>query len=416
MEARREHGVESSARSTDTRGALLVAALEARRTAPFGLLVLLFLVTYTAARTSGGASAEPLLGELAALEGDTTIALGLARASALTLGLALAALALVVHAAGLATRWRNGDADWLGARPIGATRALAAAFVGLALGAAALVGAVSCATALADRAPARELVWRAGPERHLVLGLGEQYIEEVRDVALPSGALVRVRVQNTSLDVPYGDAALLVERRHTATLQRPEAKPAVTRLDTRARVARRGYVEGAVPAAPPLPGGTEALNAEQSSRAARGTLVVALTALGPGSLVVAGPTPLELWGPPEAAGWVDLALGGRALALLVAAALMAAGLGAWVAAPLAALATLAVCIGLGVLAPEAWPALGPELARWCPGQGLGAALDIAAQGRRPAFAPVGHLVGALGAALLGLALARGALGSWRHAP
>jgi hypothetical protein len=415
MQGGRERGAEVSARSTDTRGALLVAALEARRTAPLALLALLFLVTYAAARTSSGASVAPLLAELTVLEADTPIALGLARASAATLGLALAALVLVVHAAGLVTRWRNGDADWLGARPIGATRALATSFVGLALGASALVLAVFAAIALAERAPARELVWRAGPERHIVLRPGEQYIEEVRSVSLPSGAVVRVRVQNTALDIPYGDVGLLVER-HEAAADPSNARPRVTQTESRTRVARRSYAEGTVPAAAALESDAAPLDATPATDAAPSTLVVVVTALGPGSLVVAGPTPIELWGPPESAAWVDLALGGRALALLVAAALLAAGLGAWLAAPLAALTTLALCIGVGVLAPEAWPALDPALARCCPGHGLGAALDVAAEGRRPAFAPVGHLVGVLGTALLALALARGALGSWRHAP
>jgi hypothetical protein len=414
MQGGRERGAEVSVRSTDTRGALLVAALEARRTAPLALLALLFLVTYAAACTSSGASVAPLLAELTVLEADTPIALGLARASAATLGLALAALVLVVHAAGLVTRWRNGDADWLGARPIGATRALAASFFGLALGASALVLAVFAAIALAERAPARELVWRAGPERHIVLRPGEQYIEEVRSVSLPSGAVVRVRVQNTALDIPYGDVGLLVERRQAAA-DPSIAEARVTHTESRARVARRTHAEGTVPAAA-RESDAATLDGTPATDAAPSTLVVVVTALGPGSLVVAGPTPIELWGPPESAAWVDLALGGRALALLVAAALLAAGLGAWLAAPLAALSTLALCIGVGVLATEAWPALDPALARWCPGHGLGAALDVAAEGRRPAFAPVGHLVGVLGTALLALALARGALGSWRHAP
>ncbi|MEZ6016366.1 MAG: hypothetical protein R3F49_14710 [Planctomycetota bacterium] len=405
----------------DPRGACLLALLEARRAAPLGLLALLFAATLTAARFGGAAQLEPALAGLVALDRGPGVAAAAARASAATLGLALGALMLVPHAAGLATRWRHGDGDWLGARPVGPLGALAASLLGIALAACAVVTVVLGATGLCaatqgatsgdaaegSQASARALVWRAGPSGHVLLHAGESFVHRLPDVALPVGAALRVRLQNTVEGAPYGDAELRVVDDNHAPLSAP----------TRARIVRRTYAEVPLSAtgAPHARGSLKTSGSPPPERdatpTARGGLDVVVTALGPGAIAVLGPRPIELWGPPRAPWRADLALAGRALALLIAAAGLAAGFGAWVAAPLATLGVAALALAFAALTPEA----AALAATWLPGSGLGAALDVAAEGRLPAGAPPGQGVGAALSVAAGLALARAALRSWRHA-
>lgn len=373
--------------ASGARGAWLLARLEARRAAPPALLALVFGVTWLAAALGDAVPAAPILAGIAELDRGANVARGAARASAATLGLTLAGAALVWHAAALASRWRAGDGDWLGARPIGAGLALAASYLGLALGGLALVVATFGATALAGGPPARGLAWRAGPERHVLLQPGETHAVTLRDIDLPPGAALRVRLQNTPGSAPFGDVLVVARVDGDA------------RAEARVRVARRTFGEVLLPA-----------RARPDGDDPRGDLVVEVTALGLGAIAVVGPRPVELWTAAGGALRVDAALAARALALLLAAAAVAVGFGAWVATPLAALGVLATWTCF------AWLAEGAAfLGAFLPGNGLVQALDVAAEGRLPTGAPLGHALGVALAAASGLALARGALGSWRHA-
>lgn len=368
------------------RDVFLLARLEARRAAPLGLVALLGLGTWLAARGDTG-DVEPVFAGLAGLDLGRAAARGAARASAQALGLAVAVLALVVHASGLAWRWRRGDGDWLGARPITVTRALVASTSGLALGGAALVAAVFAAAACSGATAGRALAWTGGPEEHNAVAMGKTLRVSFPAVLRPAGGTLRVRVQNTVLDVPYGDARLDVLGSDEALI-----------ASSTARVARRGFIEAALPEA----GDT-------------GPLVVQLTSLGPGTLAVVGPQPVEVFGRTLAPWRADLALGLHALAAALAAAALGVGFGAWVAAPLAALCVLALGVTVLALGPASSQAWASVVASWCPGAGLGDAFARASEGLAPGFPPAKHLLGLGGVTGVSLSLARLGLTSWRHA-
>ncbi len=396
------------------RALVALAWLETRRAAPLVWLAFLFAATALAARYSGGLSGDDA--ELSALTlplHDPTAAAslhGVARAAAATLGFGLAWVALLAHAAGLARRWRRGDGDWLGARPIGRTAAFGAACAGLAFAALLANASVLAATALAERSPARALVWRAGPEHHIALRPGERFVESLRNVDVPRGAALAVRAQNTALDVPFGDLELAVEVRPAGS---PEPDSGLPR-GALSRVARRTHVEAA-----------GLREREPEGAPERVDLLIVLTAHGPGTLALRGPHALSLYGPPEPPWRIELALFGRAAALAVALAVGAAALGAWVSAPLAAAlsgalallcaAVLPELLGAGSAAASTARPMTELCLRALPGGGFGAALDAVAAGARPEGVPPAQV--AVAALLLALAplAARPALRSWRHA-
>jgi hypothetical protein len=399
------------------RDVALLASLEARRTAPVAHVLLVVLLAAAAARFENGGQLEPLLADLAEVERGPSAVAGAARAGAATLAYGLVAAIVVMHAAGLAGRWRQGDGDWLGARPITPLRALAASFLGLAGGAVVLTAAAALAIAAAaprSAAGARPLLWRAGPEGNFLVQPGERY-REVLPVAPGGGALLRLRLTNTAEGIaPVADVVVRAlagtadgSTNGAAGGAAGGAEGAAGRVsEARARVGRRTYVELALPEADPGQVGRDGLAPQ--------TLSVELACLGPAAVAVLGPQPIEAYGPPAPFGRVDLALAARALAAVLAAAAVAAAFGAWVAAPVAALGALALAVVVGGLGPAAAPEVIERLGPWVPGLGLGGALEVASRGQLPAGAPVGQALGVAIVASAALALARVGTTSWRH--
>jgi len=398
----------------------LLASLEARRTAPWPLVVILCMVTAAAALLGDVRATEPVLAGLAELDRGAAVAASATRASALAVGFALAGLALLVHGAGLAQRWRQGDGDWLGARPIGQTRAFGACLGGAAVGALTLVAAVVGTTATLAAVGAlpasevRPLMAHGGPQRHVLLQPGTSLRHELPEVEWTSASLVRVRVQNTADSLPFGDVLFTVAAGAGAGVELGSGDVEVLARKAE-RVARRALLELPLARADPHPDARAADRTSDTDARTRRGLTIEIAATGLGAIAVVAPFAIEVFGAPAAAWRVELALAARFLALVVAGIVLAAAFGAWVAPALAVFGVAAYGVLVLVLVPEFWPARGATFATIVPGSGLEAAFSAAAAGDLPQW-PSGHQW--LGLAFLGccaLGLGRAALGSWRHA-
>ncbi|MEE8467099.1 MAG: hypothetical protein V3T22_01510 [Planctomycetota bacterium] len=295
-----------------------------------------------------------------------------------------------LHAASLPHRWRAGEADWLGSRPVGRAPALASVLAGMLAASALLLVATVTIVELGIGVPATScetlrLEWSRNRRETIALAPGEFLEFTLQDV--PAGALLSLRLMPTYGADPTTDARLTLTRAETHDTA--ETHDAAQTHDTaQLRIATRATLEARVPE------GT-------------GVLEVRLTNAGGGSLAWLAENGLELWRPAGSAHHASLALASRAFLALVPLLALALGTAFFVGPWTASLGSL--CIYLTSVALPHAPA-------WYPGADLLRALDVVSLGRLPgAISPVSWLLAAL---LVALGLGLGTLGlrSWRHTP
>jgi len=282
-----------------------------------------------------------------------------------------------LHAANLPHRWRAGEADWLGSRPVGRAAALASVLAGMLAAAAFLVCATATIVELGTDVDARDggtlaLEWSRDQPQTIALAPGEEFGFTLHDV--PAGALLSLRLMPTYGGDPTTDARL--------TLTRSESHVTAQR-----RIATRTNLEARVPA------GT-------------GVLEVRLINAGGGTLAWLAKNGLELWLPAGSVRTASLALALRAFLALVPLLALALGMAVFVGPWTASIGSL--CIYLAAVSFLHAPA-------WYPGADLSRALDVVALGRLPGG--ISFLSCVVAAALVALGLGLGTLGlrSWKHA-
>lgn len=293
-----------------------------------------------------------------------------------------------LHAASLPHRWRAGEADWLGSRPVGPGPALASVLAGMLAACALLLAATativelgigSSGGSLARGGETLALEWSRDRPQTTALAPGEDEYSTLEDV--PADALLSLRLMPTYGADPTTDARLTLTRAET-----PDT--AQTHNIAELRIATRATLEARVPQ------GT-------------GVLEVRLTNVGSGNLAWLAEHGLELWRPAGSARNSSLALALRAFLALAPLLALALGAAVFVGPWTASLGSL--CIYLAVLSFLHAPA-------WYPGADLVRALDVVASGRLPAaISPVSWLLAPILVAL-GLGLGALGLGSWRHTP
>jgi len=287
-----------------------------------------------------------------------------------------------LHAASVPHRWRAGEGDWLGSRPVGRGPALVSALVGMLAACALVLGAtaaiVELGTAFNSGAHGRSgeslaLAWTRDLPRTIPLAPGGERHFTLEGV--PAGALLSLRLMPTYGADPTTDARLTLTRADTTNA-------AQLRIATRATLEARA------------PQGT-------------GALEVRLTNAGSGYLALLAHDGLELWRPAGSARQASLTLALRAFLALVPLLALALGTALFVGPWTASLGSL--CTYLAAVAFLHAPA-------WYPGADLLRALDVVARGRLPAtISPLSGVV-AMCLVVLGLGLGTRGLRSWRHSP
>lgn len=353
--------------------------LSARRAAPPIALLAVAAITLLAMAGQPGRAeiveVSPKFEEVIVSAGE------LASSTAWIAGLVVASAFTALFAARIPDRWFRQEGDWLG--PSGASRSsiVRTSLAGALAGAAALslvIGLIAgsvgrpTATGTASQDQLLELAMIAGPSRSLVLMPGERFEQSLPAGHLPPQARVRVRVAPTlGAEGPTTEALL--------------ASPGQA---SEQKVARRTWLEVAAPTS-------------------EGPVTV--TNVGSGALAVLGPGPVEVWRPSRAMGGGHARLTGHAALHLAFLAALAFGLGAWMGPGIAASLALALWLGARMaLAPTV-------LAEALPGgAALAAAIDAVAEGRSPQVVRPAMVLVTAGAVLVGFALARGSLGTWRR--
>lgn len=281
-----------------------------------------------------------------------------------------------LHAANLPHRWRAGEADWLGSRPVGRVSALTSVLAGMLAAAALLLCATAVIVELGTGADAREgetlaLDWSRDQPQTTALAPGEHRSFTLEDV--PAGAVLSLRLMPTYGADPTTDARLTLTRSKTSNM-------------TELRITTRTSLEARVPQ------GT-------------GALEVRLTNAGSGYLAWLATNGLELWRPAANLRTSSLALALRAFLALVPLLALALGMAFFVGPWTASLGSL--CIYLAAVSFLHAPT-------WYPGADLSRALDVVALGRLPGGIP--FLSWVVASVLLALGLGLGTLGlrSWKH--
>jgi hypothetical protein len=298
---------------------------------------------------------------------------GLARQGLWTAALLVFIPAWVSHAGGLLPRWRAGEGDWLGSRPVERGPALLAAWGGVCLAGlvwmALAAGTVELAAGGSWR-DTRRLAWTQPLAEYLHLDPGQGRRFELHPPPTGAGATLRIHVRPTVGGAPTTDLRLALARGGEGH-------------EVERHLATRGWIEAPVPAGD-------------------GPLWVQVDDLGAGALSIQGR--VELWRPTTAAALGSLGLWWRAVLLASALGALALGAAAWVG-PLTA-------TGLALCAPLAgWTFGAPDLV---PGMDLPSALGLVGEGRVPAATGGAPVLVALVLVLVGLGLARPGLASWRH--
>ena len=307
---------------------------------------------------------------------------GLARCAVWSGVLLLLIPLATLHAASLPHRWRAGEADWLGSRPVGRGPALASVLAGMLAASALLLAATativelgteSSTGALAQSGETLALEWSRDRPQTTALAPGGNEVLKLEGV--PAGALLSLRLMPTYGADPTTDARLTLTRGSTHNT-------AEIRIATRATLEAR------------VPEGT-------------GVLEVRLTNVGSGYLAWLAENGLELWRPAASARHSSLALALRAFLALIPLLALALGIAVFVGPWTASLSSL--CIYLAAVSFLHAPA-------WYPGADLPRALDVVALGRLPGT--ISPLCWVLAPILVALGLGLGTLGlrSWRHSP
>ena len=305
---------------------------------------------------------------------------------AATLMLSVPVFAL--RAAGTVGRWRRGEGDWLGSRPTARSAALAWTWLGGV--SAAWVTLAACAAAIELRTGGDAVLPRYAGAVELAttrrIEPGEVFELRLPDPGQAVGegggvrvALARTLGGRTREDTARGAGGRIVEV--GLRLSRGSGQPS----SIGARVQGRSRVPLT------LPEGT-------------GPATLRIENLGPGALAIPARRSIEFWSDGEGEGAASTALLLRA-ALLVAAAMgLGIGLGAWVRPSMAVGGLFALWLPF---------AFGQRLPGWLPGLRLPRDLAFVAEARLPEALPPLQPLGAAALVLVGYALARPALRSWR---
>lgn len=311
---------------------------------------------------------------------ETGAAAGVARAGVWTLGALLLAPALLAVAAHASGRWRGGEAEWLAPRALGPGAVLVSTWLGGLLGALALALAPLVAGELAagGAAPA----WRAAGElalrspEPLEDGAGLRW--RLADPRAPAGSRVRFELQLSGGQGPAADVR--------ARARRLRGGEEVGERSVERRLARAGTLDLSLPPGP-------------------GELELSLARIGDGATLALQRPAVRLLVPAGGPGMAGAVLLAHLLLALGAGTALALALGRWMG-PGTAAGVLLGGWAAATLAPSGAPAA-------LPGLSLPAALRELRAGFVPAAPSLAAWLGALGAAALGLGLARLGLRNWR---
>jgi hypothetical protein len=277
---------------------------------------------------------------------------------------------------GVLGRWRRGEADWIGSRPVGRLAALACAWLGATGGLVATCALVALGTELVAgdgaRAATTRLVARVDLADTVRLEPGQTWRTKLDVRGLDAG-YVRVRLVPTAGGAPTTDARLTVRAGGTSFVAEEH-------------VTARRWIEARLP---------------QHA----GEVLVTLENRGAGELALLAGGGLEVWRPGGSALFGAVALAARTALALAALGALALGLGAWVSRP-----TAAGFAGAAWVGAVAWL----DAPAWFPGADLPRALAIVGEGRLPGGPGPDALLGAALVCAAGLALGRLGLRSWRH--
>jgi hypothetical protein len=361
-----------------------LAALALRRAlAPAFAAVCVALVALLAARDWTPATA--LLGAPSDAA-KVAIAHGLVR-QGIWGGAGIALLPLLVLRSGRIVRaWRRGEVDWLASRAATRTSVLAWTWLG--------TFAASVIVVLAIAVVAEARVGSGTPSLRYAGELGDGgsgWVEGRRalewtcaDPGARAAAGSRLRVELVLATGSTPGAEIVFEARRVS--HGAARADAGSRTRTVQRIGTRGAIEIELPPA----AGDLALSLACGHDNERAYLVTTRGAL---------------WTPVASDRAASVGLFARACAALAAWTALAIGLGAWMHAASAAFFLFALML-------PAWMAVNPPAA--IPGADLLAALAFAGEGRVPPALDVRVLATSAAAVVLGLALARWSLASWRR--
>ena len=289
--------------------------------------------------------------------------------TALLLGLVPVA---AIQASGILPRWRAGEGDWLGSRPVGRTTALAGSWAGSTSAGLLWLALGASLVELRTNAPSEgmRLAWSQDRAEVGRLEPGQGARVELSAPPTRPGDRIRVRVRPTVGAAPTTNVRLAAARSGGGQ-------------EGTARVATRTWIEV------PAPVGD-------------GPLLLQVDVVGEGAVAWLARDSVELWTPAD--GTSSLALWWRGSLLVALLGALAVGASAWMRpGPAAGAALSIVPLGAVLGAPNAWP-----------GVGLYSALGVVGEGRIPSAGGPGLIFSALFITLVGIALARPGLASWRH--
>ena len=302
---------------------------------------------------------------------------------------------VLVRAASLAQRWRAGEGDWIGSRPIGKGAALWTSFLGVS--AAALTLLLLCLAWVEWRSPAGQPTFeRLGGDaletvRRVPAGAALEFVPELG--ARPEeGDQIRVRALASMLEPAQASTPRDASDSSGARAPGSQARVVLTRAGHESagrarRLLGRDWLSATVPAG-------------------EGALRVRVETLAGAPLLWLSPGSVELWRPIASEAAASLRLCAHTAWALLAGLALALGLGFWLSPITAAAAVLALGLAASWL---------PGGTRRVPGSDLAALLETIGQGRVPREPSAALGLVALAAVALGLCLARLGLRSWRHA-
>ena len=345
------------------------------------LFALVLTLLLASADAPGSAAGNAALGSLGL--DPQQIERALSRQNTWTALLVIWLPGLLFLAASTAPGWRRGEVAWLAGAAIGRGRILASTWLGGALAGALIL--LTCAVVAEVHAgegpPARRLAHETPTPRVVLLAGDPARIWQ----ATPPAAARTLRVPL----VAVVGGALPHVRLSVRRTDEPPGATGATRHIERA-------VAGRVTCEVPLPPGT-------------GPLEVRLERLGEADEDGAGVAVLGaavFTTPAASERLASVALLARAWLALCAWGALALALGTWFSGATAALGTLAVAIAT-------W--MSDSAPTWLPGRGIGRALEVIGEGFVPASLGAPEVAAAAGCVLLGLALGRAGLGTWRRA-
>jgi hypothetical protein len=354
-----------------------LAQLWLRRNASPALLALAVLLAGALCLVDWSAPATMLAGEPSPAAARALLRQGIWTAYLLVLG-----PVLLAKSAGVVAAWRAGEGDWLASSPLPRASLLASAWLG---------GALASGMMLALPAAVAEIRAAAGwPEGPTSAWTVARSLPMPGVVLLePTGQVAwRVEVGELPPDCRVRLHLLLAGGGPKADVRFSVRRGSGAPVEIRRRISTRTELTLPVPPGP-----------------ADEPLVFQLARLGPGSIVVADETGLELLEPVTSERFASGILFLRSWLALASAQALALGLGAWMGAATATASVLCACLCV-------WLASEPS-ALW-PWAGLTRAIGAAGESLVPPWPPIGTWIGAALAIAIGLGLGAAGLRSWRR--